>query len=235
MRKSISTFLLIASVVWSSAVALAEEPSEPIKVACVGDSITYGFGIADRETQSYPSQLAVALGDGWTVGNFGRNGRTVLKQGHAPYWETREYKAALALEPDVVIIKLGTNDLRAMNWEKHQAEYVPNYIELVRSFQALESKPTVWICYPTPVYPGHDKIKFSNDVIEDELIPKIDEVAKRTGIRVIDLHAALKDEKMFPDHVHPNAEGAKQIATTVLKAIGKQPPPHPEQGDGTKG
>lgn len=219
MQKRILNFIIVVSVIWSSVFAFSEEAA-PIKVACVGDSITFGFGIKDRKKQSYPAQLANMLGDGCSVGNFGRNGRTALKKGHAPYWETPEYKAALALKPDIVIIKLGTNDLRAMNWENHKAEYIPDYVALIRSFQALESKPIVWICYPTPVYPGHDKIKFSNDVIENELIPKIDEVAKQTGIKIIDLYTPLSDkQKMFPDNVHPNAEGAKQIASTVSKAI----------------
>ena len=231
MKKNILSFIVMSSVLWGSAVASTEEKTAPIKVACVGDSITFGFGLEDRKDQSYPAQLAIALGDGWSVGNFGRNGRTVLKQGHAPYWDTQEYKAALALKPDIVIIKLGTNDLRAMNWEKHKAEYIPDYVDLIRSFQALESKPTIWICYPAPVHPGHDKIKFSNDVIKNELIPKIDEVAKKTAAKIIDLHTALSGrKKMFPDNVHPNAEGAEQIAKTVLRAITKKLPPKAEQG-----
>ena len=230
MNKRIFNFIVIASVFWASLVASAEDKAAPMKVACVGDSITFGFGIEDRENQSYPSQLALVLGDGWSVGNFGRNGRTALKQGHAPYWETPEYRSALDSKSDIVVIKLGTNDLRPMNWEKHKAEYIPDYVDLIRSFQALESKPTVWICYPTPVYPGHDKIKFSNDLIKNDLIPKIDEIAKQTGVTVIDLNTALSDQRdMFPDSVHPNAEGAKQIAATVSKAITQKAPPNVEQ------
>ena len=233
MKKRIFNCIIIASFLWSSVVALAGEKTAAIKVACVGDSITYGFGIKDRTTQSYPAQLAVALGDGWSVRNFGRNGRTALKQGHAPYWETKEYQAALAFKPDVVIIKLGTNDLRAMNWEEHSAEYIPDYVALIHSFQELESKPVVWICYPAPVYPGHDKIIFSNDVIQNELMPKIDEVAQQTGVSIIDLHTALSgDEQMFPDYVHPNAEGAKLIATTVSKVIAQSL--SPKSGSGSR-
>lgn len=221
MKNIIFNLLIIVSALSSSLVA----STAPTKVACVGDSITFGFGIKDRKNKSYPAQLAVALGDGWSVGNFGRNGRTVLKKGHAPYWKTKEYKAALASKPDIVIIKLGTNDLRSMNWEKHKAEYIPDYVDLIRSFQALESKPIVWICYPVPIYPGHEKFKFGNEVIKNELIPKIDEIAKQTGVNIIDLNTALSDKKnMFPDNIHPNADGAKQIATTVSKAITKKLP-----------
>ncbi|WP_044303751.1 GDSL-type esterase/lipase family protein [Rhodopirellula sallentina] len=222
MPNRIITFMATATVLVTSMVALAEGKTAPIKVACVGDSITFGFAIEDREHQSYPAQLAHALGDGWSVGNFGRNGRTVLKQGHAPYWDTREYKAALAMNPDIVIIKLGTNDLRPMNWEKHQADYVSDYVDLIRSFQDLDSEPKIWICYPVPVYPGHDKFKFGNEVIVNELIPKINEIAEQTGVSIIDLNTALSGKKkMFPDSIHPNAEGAKEIAKQVANAIMK--------------
>ncbi|MFC5051013.1 GDSL-type esterase/lipase family protein [Rubritalea spongiae] len=220
MKKGMAYLLIIASLFWGAAAVFAGEKANPIKVACVGDSITYGFGIENRETQSYPAQLGRTLGARFSVHNFGRNGRTALKRGHAPYWKTPEYKAALALQADIVVIKLGTNDLRSMNWDKHSAEYVPDYIDLIRSFQALESKPTIWICYPVPTYPGHDKIKFNNDTIKHDLVPKIDEVAKQTGVNIIDLNTTLNDqEEMFPDKVHPNANGARLIATEVAKTI----------------
>ena len=34
-----------------------------IKVACVGNSVTYGAGIENREVNSYPAQLQRMLGD----------------------------------------------------------------------------------------------------------------------------------------------------------------------------
>ena len=57
----------------------------PIRVACVGDSITYGFGISDRERDSYPAQLQRDLGEAWQVRNFGSNGATALERGTKPY------------------------------------------------------------------------------------------------------------------------------------------------------
>lgn len=210
---------ITAMLLFTSALGFSEKET-PIKVACVGDSITFGFGIKNRGKQSYPAQLAELLGEGWTVGNFGRNGRTVLKQGHAPYWETPEYQAALKMEPDIVIIKLGTNDIREMNWEKHHGEYVSDYVALIRSFQELPNQPKIWICYPVPIYPGHEKFQFGNELLKTELIPKVDEVAAQTGAKIIDLNTALSGKKkMFPDNVHPNAEGAREIAREVSKAL----------------
>jgi hypothetical protein len=35
--------------------------SKKIKIACVGDSITFGFGTVDAKKDSYPSQLQLLL------------------------------------------------------------------------------------------------------------------------------------------------------------------------------
>ena len=45
-----------------------------IKVACVGNSITYGTGLSDRATQSYPVKLQKLLGERYEVENFGKPG-----------------------------------------------------------------------------------------------------------------------------------------------------------------
>ena len=60
-------------------VAMAQEK---IKVACVGNSITYGTGVAEREKNAYPVKLQQMLGDKYEVGNFGKPGATLLNKGH---------------------------------------------------------------------------------------------------------------------------------------------------------
>src|ERR1043165_8271897 len=81
--------------------------SGPIRVACVGDSITYGYGIKDREHDSYPAQLGSLLGKKWEVQNFGVNGATALKKGTRSYSEQKSFQDALLFKPDVVVIQLG--------------------------------------------------------------------------------------------------------------------------------
>ena len=61
---------------------------ETIRVACVGNSITYGAGIENRVKDSYPAQLGRMLGDRWETRNFGVSGATMLKKGDNPYWNT---------------------------------------------------------------------------------------------------------------------------------------------------
>lgn len=203
---------LLLLTLFSLMTALA---AEPIKVACVGDSITQGSGAA--KGKSYPSQLQELLGDKYKVGNYGVSGRTLLKQGDFPYWKEKKYQEALAMEPAVVIIMLGTNDTKPQNW-KFEAEFVADYRELVKSFQALASKPKVFVCRPVPV-PGKGNYGINEANIQKE-IPRVDALAKELGCGVIDMHAALVNfPEMLPDRVHPNTLGAGEMAKAAAKVI----------------
>jgi len=223
--------VLLASFLLSSPLAPAE-PTKPVgpvnggkilKVACIGDSITQGVGAAKGE--SYPAQLQEMLGAGWTVGNFGVSGRTLLKKGDHPYWKEGAYKKALEFNPDVVIIMLGTNDTKPQNW-KHEKEFVADYTELVQSFLDLPGKPHVHACRPCPVPdPGNYGINEKNVQIE---IKRIDKLAKDMGLGLIDMHAALADTpELLPDRVHPNTEGAGKMAAAAFTALTGKPAPEP--------
>lgn len=191
----------------------------PVRVACVGDSITQGSGAG--RGRSYPTQLQGLLGESWVVGNFGVSGRTLLKKGDHPYWNEAAYQNALGFKPDVVIIMLGTNDTKPQNW-KHEAEFVADYTELVKSFQALESKPRVYVCRPCPVpEPGNFGINEANVKVE---IQRLDTLAAEMKLGVIDMHAALADKpQLLPDRVHPNAEGAGEMAKAAFTALTGKP------------
>jgi acyl-CoA thioesterase-1 len=188
-----------------------------IKVACVGDSITFGSGVKDREKNNYPTQLAGLLGEKWEVRNFGVSGATLLKQGDKPYWKEKAFKQAMEYKPDVLIVKLGTNDTKPQNW-KHGEEYAADYKALVEEFRKVNPDVKIYACLPVPAFPGNFGIRDS--VIKEEVVPAIKKVAEETKINVIDLYAALADKpKLVPDKVHPNAEGATIMAQTVYGAL----------------
>lgn len=187
----------------------------PIRVACIGDSITEGAGAA--EGKSYPSQLQGLLGDSWKVGNYGVSARTLLEQGDFPYIKEKAYQDALKFQPHIVIIMLGTNDTKPQNW-KHQAEFTPNYTKLVKSFLALESKPQVYLCRPCPVI-GNGNFDITDKNLK-EAIKQIDALAAEMKLGLIDMYSALAGKpEFFPDRVHPNSQGAAEMAKAAYSVL----------------
>lgn len=212
MNRWLSLPLMLVAV----SVSMADETS-PIRVACVGDSITFGAGVEQRDKKNYPKVLGELLGKGYEVKNFGVSGATLLSKGDLPYIKQKAYEEAKKFNPNIVIIKLGSNDSKPQNW-KHEAEYVKDYIALVKTFQELPAKPKVYLCYPVPAYKGNFGI--TEPVVKEKVKPKVAEVAKELNLPIIDLYTALSDQpKLFPDQIHPNAAGAKLIAETVYQAI----------------
>ena len=194
--------------------------SPPIKVACVGDSITFGAGIENREEHAYPAQLGRMLGPGWEVRNFGVSGTTLLRTGDAPYTKTPQFQEAKRFAPDVVVLMLGTNDSKPQNW-KRKGRFIADATDLIETFRNLPSHPTVWLCKPVPVFP--ERWGISNAVVLHEVIPHLDAVISRSEAAGIDCYTSLAAHpEHFPDKVHPNAAGATIIAETVAAAL-RQP------------
>lgn len=187
------------------------------KVACVGNSITEGAGI--EAGKNYPEQLQTLLGDTYEVKNYGIGGRTLLKKGDYPYWKEAKYQEILLWQPDVVVIKLGTNDSKPQNWQ-HKADFEKDYVKFIKSFKKLPNRPKVYICKPMPAYRENFNIRPA--VISDEMLPLIEKIAKKTKVPVIDLYTPmLGQEATAPDGIHPNAEGDAILAQEVFKAIKK--------------
>ena len=188
-----------------------------VKVACVGDSITYGHGISNREHDAYPAVLGDMLGEKFEVKNFGVSGRTLMNSSDMPYMSESVYKEALAFNPDIVTIKLGTNDSKPYNW-LHKENFKSDLITLINSFQTLPSKPNIFLCLPAPAMGNAWNI--SDSVIFYGVIPIIKEVAKEKRLNVIDLYSPLKAHPdFFSDTIHPNEEGSRQIARIIYQAI----------------
>ncbi|HZZ73083.1 MAG TPA: GDSL-type esterase/lipase family protein [Pirellulales bacterium] len=190
---------------------------DPIKLACVGDSITEGAGASDPKRGPYPKQLAKLLGDKWDVKNFGVGGATMLKSGDKPYDKQGKYKAALEFKPDVVVLKLGTNDTKPQNWS-HKDEFVASAKEIIDAFKKANPHVVIYVCYPVPAFPSNYGIR--DEIIKNEVLPLLKEVAADEKTEVIDLYSAMAEHgKLFPDKVHPNDEGYGLIAAAVQKAL----------------
>jgi lysophospholipase L1-like esterase/pimeloyl-ACP methyl ester carboxylesterase len=184
-----------------------------IRVACVGDSITYGANINNRERNCYPAQMQRLLGDGYVVRNFGVNSRTMLKHGDYPYWSDPAHAQALAFQPNIVVIALGGNDSKPQNW-KYRDEFAADARAMIDSFRALPGPPRILLSLPLPAF----KVMWgiNDDIYNRELIPVLREVAFETHTELIEMHTAfLNKEPWFPDYIHPNADGAALMAKII--------------------
>ena len=165
---------------------------------------------------SYPAQLQRILQQfdpAWEVRNFGVSGATLLRRGDKPYIRETAYAGALACNPDIVIIKLGTNDSKPQNWQ-YKDDFVTDYGNMIDAFRALPSRPRVWVCKPVPAFAVNFAIR--PEVIRDEILPLIDQISQEKDAPVIDLYTALLNSaSLFPDAIHPNVEGAGLMAQTI--------------------
>lgn len=198
-------------------IAISLQAADTIRVACIGNSITYGSGIKNRATDSYPAVLGKLLGSKYEVKNFGLGGRTLLSKGDRPYVKEKAFEEALLYFPNIVIIKLGTNDTKPQNWQ-YQSEFKQDLIKMVLTFKALPSKPTIFLCYPAKAYAVQWGI--NDSTIVHGVMPYVKDVAKLYRLKTIDLHKATTGmPELFPDKIHPNEAGAKILANTVYKAV----------------
>lgn len=215
-------FLLCAACAMTASWS-ARKPAvkaEPLRVACVGNSITYGMLVEDREKNCYPAVLGRMLGDGYDVRNFGHSGATLLNKGHNPYTKTKEYAEAVAFRPDIAVIHLGINDTDPRNWPNYRDEFIPDYAALIESFRKANPEVKVYICRMTPIPHRHRRFKAGTRDWHRQIQDAIEVVAKSQHTELIDLESVLIDRpELLPDAVHPNAEGAKLLAERIYSAI----------------
>lgn len=189
------------------------------RIAWVGDSITQGYGLGNSGVTSPPGVLRRLLAGKAMVGNFGISGTTILKSGDSPYWKQAAYTRAMKYEPNVVIIALGTNDSKTMNWA-HSTEIAGDMAAMVTAFKNLPSKPTVIVVMPVPVF---KPIYGITEELLAQVRPLLAQGALQAGATVVDSAATFAgQDAMFPDGVHPNEKGAELIAQLVAKNLPPQ-------------
>lgn len=213
-------FLMLLILLVSGSLSLSAQSlsqTSKIKVACVGNSITYGYGIKDRDSLSYPAQLQRMMGDKFDVRNFGVSGRTLLKKGDHPYWKEKAFREVQQWNPNIVVIMLGTNDTKPWNW-KYGNEFASDYADLLNVFKNLPSHPQIWAALPVPVF-KQNKYQIRDSIIKVE-IPIIREVAREESVHILNLYKALKPYGQdFFDGVHPDKTGAYYLAKAVYAKI----------------
>ena len=207
--------------------------SKAIRIACVGDSITEGQGVAaaDREQYGYPGQLETKLnalyGEGsYEVKNCGWGGSTINIQTNREtnsytYWTyiyTAQYFQALDFNPDIVTIMMGHNDANMNFWTTTQG-YKDMYQKIIDTFEALPSKPVVVVIGSTHTLSGGIR----GTLFEDGVIKTQKELARENSTLYIDAYSQTYgmsgDKTLFTDGIHMTAKGYDLLSDIVLDGL----------------
>ena len=213
MKRLLLSFLLLFLLLPLSARRM-------IKVACVGNSITYGTGVANREQKAYPVVLQRLLGKGYQVENFGKPGATLLRCGHRPYFAQSEFRAALQFRPDIAVIHLGINDTDPRNWPNYRDEFIPDYLALIDSLRAANPHVRILVARLTPIGVDHPRFDSGTRKWREEISQAVQQVADIAHVEWIDFYAPLVPHPdWLPDAVHPDARGAEVLAKVAYAGI----------------
>ncbi|MBO4934376.1 MAG: hypothetical protein J5441_04305 [Clostridia bacterium] len=225
MKRALSILIFIAIVISVCAVApFTAGAAQTIKIACVGDSITYGYGLTSE--MSYPFKLGTYLGSNYEVTNFGEGSATMLSDGKKPYIGLDIYQQSLQYDCDIVVIMLGTNDGKEFNWEGSNPKinkFKSELSDLIDTYRALPTHPTVYVMTSPTVFENGSYGIVPARVAEISGLQK--EVAAEKGCPVIDMHSLTADQKdkFRDDYVHPLESGYDFIAQKVAEHIRAYP------------
>jgi len=193
---------------------------QDIRVACIGNSVTFGYGLKNPENESYPTVLQGLLGQKYQVKNFGLSGATLLKRGHRPYYKTKQFEEVMSFKPDIAIIHLGLNDTDPRDWPEFKDDFKSDYSWLIDTLRKQNPNVKLFICRLTPIFNGHPRFKSGTRDWYWQIQQQIIEIARANHTGLIDLTSVLYNRPdLFADNLHPDKEGAAIIAKTVYGNI----------------
>lgn len=193
-------------------------PATGQRMACVGNSITFGFGLANPAMESYPSQLQAVIGSGWLVENFGASGTAVIRTAGNPYVGSDPFRHLLRFMPEEVVLLLGINDSKSAIWGPSSGRFYSDYDSLWMAIDTLASAPHTWIGLPTTAFSG----LFGIDpvVVNDSIVPQIQMFARVHRQDQIDMYGFTAGLGAgFPDGIHPDSATSGLMAMEILRVM----------------
>ena len=189
------------------------------RVACIGDSITWGFTLMCPWKHGYPAQLQELLGPDYVVRNFGHNDASARFDADTPYVTKAVYRESLDWSPDIVLLMLGTNDTKRCNWDP--VVFRRDYRRIVESYQELPSRPRVVLVAPIRIFPilGFPLLGVYPDTMEEGVRPAIRETAVEMDLELVDLRNLFTDMRYCRDGVHPQRTGARMLAEAIYNGV----------------
>lgn len=190
----------------------AEAATAPLRIACIGDSITAGVGL----DAPYPDILRTLSSNRWEVANFGVPSKTLLLHSGRAWADTPAARQALDFRPDIVVAMFGINDLA-------HPDILPSFtddgITVLSRFREANPAVRLYICTPTPLAPARLEAA-SNRAIRETLVPMIEDLAIHTSAHLIPIHLTYPCTlRRLPDGTHPDQEGARLLATTIYNHL----------------
>ncbi len=189
-------------------------------VLCMGDSIT------ESVWGNYPAQL----------NNMFRKKSvscTAISQGR-PGNTSGEYLSFFSksnilekYDPNMIVIMLGTNDVRIDYDKTPTAKYKENMAEILNIIKTFETKKKkkidIYICTILPIFTP-DLNTFTVESarrIDMEIVPAILELSIRFDLELIDLYSVFKMNKDLLPGIHPSPGGYYKIAKVIFNRIMK--------------
>lgn len=189
-----------------------------VNIACIGNGVTHGVGVENREKNNFPQQLQYLLGSSYKVTNFGVVNAPVLSNGLHGYIQTTAFKKSQTINPDIVFVELGLDEIKSSD-----TAFISNFTitleGIVQSYAILPSRPRIVLFLPLPIF-LNDSSLLNNSVIKNKIIPKIQKIAFEKNIELLDLFSMFIDKQdLFLDKVHPSSLGGTLISKRLYELV----------------
>jgi lysophospholipase L1-like esterase len=193
-----------------------------VNIACIGNGVTYGIGVENREKNNFPQQLLYLLGANYKVTNFGVVNAPVLSNGVNGYNKTAAFKKSQTINPDIVFVELGLDEIKSSD-----TAFISNFTNtlegIVQSYSNLSTRPRIVLFLPLPIFLNDSRL-LNNSVIKNKIIPKIQKIAFEKNLEVLDLFSMFIDKQdLFLDKIHPSSLGGTLISKRLYELVKLDP------------